>query len=78
MDPLQGTIEISKHFETASVAEITWLAFRYSPQITGSKQMIHKGFKAPQSSVLKANITSSHNQGKPTNIREFEVCDFQT
>lgn len=40
--------------------------------------MIHKGFKASQSSVLKANITSSHNQGKPKNIREFEVCDFQT
>ncbi len=45
---------------------------------TRSKQMIHKGFKASQSSVSRANITSSHNQGNAKHIREFEVCDFQT
>ncbi len=39
---------------------------------------IHKGFKASQSSVSRANITSSHNQGNAKHIREFEVCDFQT
>lgn len=51
--------------------------FWYTAQINCSKQMIHKGFEASESSVSEA-ITSSHNQVKPKYIREFEVCDFHT